>query len=79
MIFQDGAYESGFAITPHNTDPLPRTTRAIHVGTAGNITLRLVGDTADVLLSSVPAGILRVRATHVRAAGTAALNLVGLT
>ncbi len=78
MIDADGAYERGFAITPDNTAPLKFTTRAIWVGTTGNITLRLYGDSADVTLNSVPVGLLRVRATHVRATGTAASNLVGL-
>ncbi len=68
-----------YAITPHATneiDPLPK---AIYVGTAGNITLRTVGGSADVVFKNVLAGqILDVRARFIRAAGTTAADIIGL-
>lgn len=70
---------NAFAITPHATneiDPLPK---AIYVGTGGDITLRTIDGTADVLFKAVPAGsILDVRARYIRTAGTTAADLVGL-
>jgi hypothetical protein len=69
---------NGFAIVPHATNALTHQTRAVYVGGAGDITLRLSGDSADITLVGVVAGtILPVAATHVRATSTAT-NLVGL-
>lgn len=73
------AAQRGFAITPHDTNPLTRETVGIYVGGAGAITLRLAKDSADVVLTAVPVGvILPIAASHVRATGTTATNLVGL-
>jgi hypothetical protein len=68
-----------FVITPHATneiDPLPK---AIFVGTGGNIMLRAVDSTADVLLKNVSSGqILDIRVRLIRANGTTATDIVGL-
>jgi hypothetical protein len=70
---------NAFAITPHDANPLPRVVKAIYVGTAGHVNLRSIDGTADVLFKNVAAGqVLDVRASHVRAAGTSAADLVGL-
>lgn len=66
------------AVAPHAINPLPHVTKALYVGGAGNVVCRLVDDTADVTFVSVPSGaILPVRASHVRASGTAT-NIVAL-
>lgn len=68
----------GFAITPHNTNPLAVTPRAIYVGGAGNIVITGL-DGADFTLVAVPAGsIIPVMPLAVKATGTTATNLVGL-
>lgn len=68
-----------YAITPHATnevDPLPK---AIFVGTGGDITLRAVGSSADVVLKNVQDGqIIDIRAQYIRATGTTATDIVGL-
>lgn len=71
--------EAADAITPHNTLPLPRATRAIYVGGGGNLRVTFVdGDT--VTLQAVPGGVIYpLRLSHVLAAGTTATGLVGLS
>lgn len=69
-----------FAITPDNSTAITFATRAIYVGTGGDITLRGANSPADVLLKAVPTGsVLPIRTKYVRATGTTAADLVGLT
>ena len=88
---QRGAIDSvafdAFAITPVDATPLAQPTRAIYVGTAGNITVKMISydpddDTSNnptILFKNVPAGaILPIRAAYVMLTGTTATDLVGL-
>ncbi len=73
----------GFAITPSDSVDLPRVTRSIYVGAAGNVKVNLAyapgGTPESVTLTAVPAGtFIPVRATRVFATGTTATGLVGL-
>lgn len=68
-----------YAIAPHDIDPLPVVPKAIYVGTGGDVTLRGIGAAGDVTFRNVPAGmIIDVRASHVRATGTTAADLIAL-
>lgn len=66
------------AIVPSDSVALTQTTRAIYVGQAGNLRLRMAS--ADVVtLTAVPAGsLLPLRVAQVLATGTTAGALVGL-
>lgn len=67
-----------FAITP-SASPLANVTRGIWVGSAGNVTVQLVGDSAGVTFESVPAGtLLPVCAAYVTAFSGTAGTLIGL-
>lgn len=71
--------ERAFAISPHDTNPLALTTRAVWVGTTGDLAALLVGDTTAVTFVNVPDGTLMpIRAKLVLDTGTDATNLVGL-
>lgn len=73
------AARKGYAITPSDSADLPIVPRAIFVGGAGNITLRLVDDSANIVLNGCLAGsIIPVRANKVMSTGTTATNLVAL-
>ncbi len=70
---------SAFPVTPNDVTALPSLPKAIYVGIGGNIVLRGVDSTQDVILYNVANGsILDIRAKFIRATGTTAMNLVGL-
>lgn len=76
---REWATTKGFAITPHDSDPLPAVARSLHVGGAGNVAVRLAGDDNDTLLSGCVAGqVYPIQVSHVRATGTTATLLTGL-
>jgi len=69
-----------FSITPDDQAELPRATKAIYVGQGGDITLRSMRGVTDVTFTNVASGsILDVRVRAIRATGTTATDLVGLS
>lgn len=68
-----------FPITPHDdaqVSPLPK---ALYVGTGGDVTLRGVDGSEDVVLRNLASGDrIEIRALFVRASGTTAQDIVGL-
>lgn len=68
-----------FAIEPQDDGHLPYATKAIYVGTGGDIVLRTVQANSDVAFRNVISGsILDIRVTAIRATGTTAQDIVGL-
>lgn len=67
-----------FVLIPNDTAPLSQVVKGIYVGTGGDVTLRGVGAVADVTYKNLPnASYIGVRASHVRASGTTAADLIG--
>lgn len=67
------------AVTPSNTVNLPSgACRALHIGTAGDLTVIAKDDTAAVLIPDVPVGILPVSVLRVLDTGTTAEGIVAL-
>lgn len=67
-----------FAITPDDATDLVEVTRALYVGSAGNLTVTALSG-ATLTFSNVPAGsIMPLRVSRVRAGGTTAGALIGL-
>lgn len=67
------------AVVPSDAIELTVVTKALYVGTGGNIAVRSIDATADVTFANVPAGaVLPVRARAIRATGTTASQIVGL-
>lgn len=68
-----------FAIAPNDAAALATIPRALYVGTGGALVVRCADSSADVTFKNVASGqILDVRASHVRATGTTAADLIGL-
>ena len=64
---------------PSDATELAMVTKALYIGTGGNVTVRAVGATSDVTFKNVPTGAtIDVRAQFVRATGTTAADIVGL-
>lgn len=70
--------EAAAALVPHDAADLPHATRALYVGTGGDLVVAfLSGDV--VRLANVQAGaLLPMRVTRVLATGTTAGDLIGL-
>lgn len=74
----EGPATHGFAVSPSDSGPLEEITRALYVGTVGDIALTLSSG-ATVTLANVPAGtVLPIRVSAVKATGTTAGHIVGL-
>lgn len=70
---------NSFAITPDDNAALPMISKAIYIGTGGDLTLQLVHDDSDRTFKNIPGGtILDLRVSHVRTAGTSASDIIGL-
>lgn len=68
-----------FVISPSDVADLPIVTKALYVGTGGDVVLRAVNGAADVTFRNVPdGGVIDVRTLAVRLTGTTAADIVGL-
>jgi len=68
----------GFAIVPHDSDELSEVTRALYVGSAGNLALVLASGAAVTLTGVAGGAILPLRVRQVKASNTSAGAIVGL-
>lgn len=66
------------AVTPHDTNDLAQTTRALYIGGAGNVKLITISGNT-VTFTGLPAGtLLPIRATRIFATDTTATGIVNL-
>lgn len=71
--------EKAYAVTPNDSNDLDDHCRALWVGTAGNVSVILVGDENPVTFVGVQAGsLLPLRIKRVRSTGTTASDIVGV-
>lgn len=71
--------ECGLAVVPSDTDDIPYVSRALYVGTAGDIMVALLKSTDPVLFKGVPKGsLLPVRVKRVYATGTTAADILAV-
>jgi len=66
-----------YAVVPHDANELPIVPKSLYIGTGGTVVLRGVDGAADVTYKNVASGDrIYVRASHVRATGTTAQDIV---
>ncbi len=65
------------AVTPNDSAVIP-VCRALYVGTAGNITVRMADGQDNVLFANVPVGILSIQVDKVYTTGTGASSILAL-
>ena len=66
------------AITPSDTLPLPATTRALYVGTAGNLRGQMMSGEIVTFTNLAAGSFYSLRLLQVMATGTTATGLIGL-
>jgi len=67
-----------FAVTPHDTNPLTKVTRALFIGGAGNLKVTMHNGDVVTFVGVSAGSVLTIRAKIVWFAGTTATNIVGL-
>lgn len=72
------AYQNAANVTTSDTDDLPVTASALHIGVAGNVKVDMEGSGTGIIFKAAPTGILRGRFTKVYATGTDATDIVAL-
>ena len=74
----ESAAQNSAAVTAHDSNEVGSyVPRGLYVGSGGNITLQLVGDTADVVFEAVPTGtFLPISPRLIKATGTTASAMV---
>ncbi len=75
----DSVCEDADNIVPNDAVDLPRTSRALYVGSTGDITVQLVNSVTSITLKNVVAGsLLPLRIKRVFATSTTATALIAL-
>jgi hypothetical protein len=70
--------ENAVEIAPSDAESLPFVTRALYVGGAGDVALRLSGGAEVTLRGQQGGSLIPIRIDQVKSAGTTATGLVGL-
>lgn len=78
QVSANAPIESSAAVVPSDATPLTTPSRALYVGVAGDLTVRLEGDADDRLFKAAAVGYHPLRVSAVRATGTTATNIVAL-
>ena len=74
----NGPYIRQAAVTPDDGLDLPVYARALWIGVGGTLVVTLRDDTVPQTLYNVPAGLIKLYAKRVWAAGTTATSIVAL-
>lgn len=70
--------KNAFAITPNNAAEIPYVTRAIFVGTGGDLAVTMAAGEQVVFKGVASGSLLPMRIIAVRSTGTTATDIIGL-
>jgi len=65
-------------VVPDDVNDLVNTSRSIYIGTTGDVSVHMIGQTFPVVFKAVPVGVLPIRVDRVLATGTTAADIVAL-
>jgi len=68
---------SATAVTPGDSTDIP-VTRALYIGTTGDVAVRMADDENSVTFTAVAVGIFPIQVSRVLSTGTTASNIVAL-
>ncbi len=75
----DSPARHAVAVTPHDSNNLSVSARALYIGAAGNISVETVGGESAVVFVAIPAGtVLPLRVSRVNNTATTASSIVAL-
>lgn len=75
-------YPQASDITPSNTEDLPQVSRALYIGTSGDLKVRMTGYSNEpgniVTFQNVPVGVFKIRVSRVYESETTASGIIAL-
>lgn len=75
----DGPATGIASVTPHDTNELAQASRAIFVGSAGDVAVEMIDGSSATLVGVVAGALLPIRVNKVLATGTTASDIVSLS
>ncbi len=74
----DSPAESAAPVTPNDTTDLAVATRSLFVGTPGDVTVHMLGQSTPVTFPNLPVCLLPIRVDRVLSTGTSASDIIAL-
>ena len=69
---------TAFTVTPDDAADLPEASRAVYIGTGGNLSVRMLSGEVVTFAGLAAGTFLPVRVSRIRATGTTAGNIIAL-
>lgn len=69
---------TAFAVTPDDGTDLTEASRAVYIGTAGNLSVKMLSGEVVTFAGLAAGTLLPVRVSRIRATGTSAGNIIAL-
>ena len=74
----DSPARNALVITPDDNNDLAKSSRAVYIGTSGDLKVDMVGGNTAVVFTALPVGIMPIRVSRIYSTDTPADNIVSL-